>query len=169
MKRENDIKLILPLTVIENLKKCNKNAIPIESCGLIFGEIRKVDINSESHQIHYIGKNFYCLKSNVESFGSFNLIQDSEKYFEIHQEAVIQNGLRLVSIFHSHPVPAYPSSIDVENMKYLDRNIGPVKNPFKNQIWTIMDMETEEINGFIYFNKELMQVDLQIRDIEKQR
>ncbi|MFX1529962.1 MAG: hypothetical protein ACFFBC_02505, partial [Promethearchaeota archaeon] len=65
---------------------------------------------------------------------------------------------------HSHPVPPYPSSIDIENMKYLDKDIGAKRNPFKNQIWTIMDMNTEKINGFIYYNKELLQVDLQIRN-----
>lgn len=163
MKRENDIKLILPLSIVDALKKCKRNAMPIESCGLIFGEIAKVEIDPEKHQIHYVGKQFYCLKSNVESLGSFNLIQDSDKYFEIHQEAVIRNKLRMISIFHSHPVPAYPSSIDEENMKFLDKDVGIVKNPFKNQIWTIMDMNTEKINGFIYFNKELLQIDLQIR------
>jgi proteasome lid subunit RPN8/RPN11 len=163
MNRENDIKLILPLSIVEDLKKCNKKALPIESCGLIFGEVKKVEINPEQHQIHYVGKKFYCLKSNVESFGSFNLIQDSDKYFEIHQEAVIRDKLRMISIFHSHPVPAYPSSIDEENMKFLDRDVGTVKNPFKNQVWTIMDMSNEEINGFIYFNKELLQIDLQIQ------
>ena len=163
MKRENDIKLILSLSIVESLKKCKRNAMPIESCGLIFGEIAKVEIDPEKHQIHYVGKQFYCLKSNVESLGSFNLIQDSDKYFEIHQEAVIRNKLRMISIFHSHPVPAYPSSIDEENMKFLDKDVGIVKNPFKNQIWTIMDMNTEKINGFIYFNKELLQIDLQIR------
>jgi proteasome lid subunit RPN8/RPN11 len=165
MIRENDIKLILPISIVEELKKCNKKALPIESCGLIFGEISRVEINPEQHQIHYIGKKFYCLKSNVESFGSFNLIQDSDKYFEIHREAVIKNKLRLISIFHSHPVPAYPSSIDEENMKFLDKDVGTVKNPFKNQVWTIMDMSNEEINGFIYFNKQLLQVDLQIQEL----
>ncbi|MHA2281753.1 MAG: Mov34/MPN/PAD-1 family protein [Promethearchaeota archaeon] len=164
MKRENDIKLILPSNIVDALKKCKRNAMPIESCGLIFGEITKVEIASEKHQIHYAGKQFYCLKSNVESLGSFNLIQDSDKYFEIHQEAVIKNKLRMISIFHSHPVPAYPSSIDEQNMRFLDQDVGRVKNPFKNQIWTIMDMNTEKINGFIYFSKELMQVDLQIRN-----
>ncbi|MHA2036482.1 MAG: Mov34/MPN/PAD-1 family protein [Promethearchaeota archaeon] len=163
MKRENNIKLILPLNILEELEKCNRNTLPIESCGLIFGDITKVEIYPKEHQIHYIGKRFYCLKSNVESLGSFNLIQDSDKYFEIHQEAVIRNKLRMISIFHSHPVPAYPSSIDVENMKFLDEDIGKVKNPFKNQIWTIMNMNTEEINGFIYFNKQLMQIDLLTR------
>lgn len=163
MKRENEIKLILPLIMVDDLKSCNRKALPIESCGLIFGEIKKVEIDPKRHQIHYVGKRFYCLKSNVESLGSFNLIQDSDKYFEIHQEAVIKNKLRMISIFHSHPVPAYPSSIDEGNMKFLDKDVGKVKNPFKNQIWTIMDMDTEELNGFIYFNKELMQIDLQIR------
>ena len=162
MKKENDIKLILPLSIVDILKKCKRKAMPIESCGLLFGEITKVEIDAEKHQIHYVGKKFYCLKSNFESLGSFNLIQDSDKYFEIHQEAVIRNKLRMISIFHSHPVPAYPSSIDEENMKFLDRDVGTVKNPFKNQIWTIMEMDTEEINGFIFFNKELMQIDLQI-------
>lgn len=162
MKKENDIKLILPLSIVDILKKCKRKTMPIESCGLLFGEITKVQINTEKHQIHYVGKKFYCLKSNFESLGSFNLIQDSDKYFEIHQEAVIRNKLRMISIFHSHPVQAYPSSIDEENMKFLDRDVGTVKNPFKNQIWTIMEMDTEEINGFIFFNKELMQIDLQI-------
>ncbi|MBY8986440.1 MAG: Mov34/MPN/PAD-1 family protein [Candidatus Lokiarchaeota archaeon] len=163
MKRENEIKLILPLSMVDDLKSCNRKALPIESCGLIFGEIKEVEIDIKRHQIHYVGKQFYCLKSNVESFGSFNLIQDSDKYFEIHQEAVIKNKLRMISIFHSHPVPAYPSSIDEGNMKFLDKDVGKVKNPFKNQIWTIMDMNTENINGFIYFNNELLQIDLQIQ------
>ena len=58
----------------------------------------------------------------------------------------------MISIFHSHPVPAYPSSIDIRNMEYLDKDIGSKRNPFKNQIWTIMNMNTETINSFIYYN-----------------
>ena len=69
-----------------------------------------------------------------------------------------------MSIFHSHPVPAYPSSIDLENMKFLDKDVGSVRNPFKNLIWTIMDMNTEEVNSFIYFNNEFMQTKIQIKN-----
>ena len=29
---------------------------------------------------------------------------------------------------------------------------------FKNQIWTIMDSQNKQINGFIYLNDELMQI-----------
>ncbi|MHA2005900.1 MAG: Mov34/MPN/PAD-1 family protein [Promethearchaeota archaeon] len=163
MKIEKDIVLILNEEIVGKLKDCNRKFSPIESCGLIFGEIKKAEVNEEKSQISYIGKRFYCLKSNVESLGSFILIQDSDRYFEIHQEAVIKNKLRLMSIFHSHPVPAYPSSIDLENMKYLDNDIGSVRNPFKNLIWTIMDMDTEEINSFIYFKNELLQTEMVIR------
>jgi proteasome lid subunit RPN8/RPN11 len=164
MKFESDIKLILSDRILKELIECSRKATPIEACGLIFGEIKKIHISMGDYQIHYIGKQFYCLKSNIESRGSFVLINDPDKYFEIHQDAVEKKNLRLVSIFHSHPVSAYPSSIDIENMKFLDKNIGEKRNPFKNQIWTIMDMNNEELNGFIYFKKELLQIDLKIQE-----
>ncbi|MFX1280861.1 MAG: Mov34/MPN/PAD-1 family protein [Promethearchaeota archaeon] len=163
MKFEKDINLILTHSIVADLRECNRRASPIEACGLIFGDVKKIEKNKEEYQIHYVARAFYCLKSNIESYGSFALIEDSEKYFEIHQDAVINKGLRMISIFHSHPVIAYPSSIDENNMKYLDKNIGNLRNPFKNQIWTIMDMNTEELNSFIYFNDELLQIELQIR------
>lgn len=164
MKIENDIVLILNEQIAGELRDCNRKFSPIEACGLIFGEITKVVVDDDKGKIHYSGKQFYCLKSNIESLGSFNLIQDSDRYFEIHQEAVVKNKLRLMSIFHSHPVPAYPSSIDLENMKFLDKDVGSVRNPFKNLIWTIMDMNTEEVNSFIYFNNEFMQTKIQIKN-----
>jgi len=164
MKFEEDIVLDLSQKIFDDLKQCNRKAAPIEACGLIFGVVKKVTITFDEYKVHYVGKQFYCLKSNIESMGSFNLIQDSDKYFEIHQEAVNEKSLRLISIFHSHPVPAYPSATDVQNMEFLDKDVGDVRNPFKNQIWTIMDMNTEVINGFIYFNNELKQVDIQILD-----
>lgn len=162
MRFEKDIILNLSQKIFDELKQCNRRSAPIEACGLIFGDVKEVSITFDEYKIHYIAKQFYCLKSNIESTGSFNLIKDSEKYFEIHQEAVNEKKLRLISIFHSHPVPAYPSATDVQNMELLDKDVGGVRNPFKNQIWTIMDMNTEEISGFIYFNNELMQINLQI-------
>jgi proteasome lid subunit RPN8/RPN11 len=162
MKFEKDIILSLSDKIFDELKECNRKVAPIEACGLIFGRVEKVAITSDDFKIRYVGEQFYCLKSNIESMGSFALIKDSDTYFEIHQEAVNEKKLRLISIFHSHPVPAYPSATDVQNMELLDKDVGGVRNPFKNQIWTIMDMNAEDINGFIYFNNELMQVDIQI-------
>lgn len=163
MKFEKDIILILTDQIVGELKECNRKAAPIEACGLIFGDIKRAEINKDNYQAYYIGKQFYCLKSNIESYGSFDLIEDTDRYFEIHQDAVYTKQLRLISIFHSHPVPAFPSSVDIKNMKFLDEDIGNKRNPFKNQIWTIMDMNTEELNGFIYFNKTLLHIDLRIQ------
>ncbi|MFX1374506.1 MAG: Mov34/MPN/PAD-1 family protein [Promethearchaeota archaeon] len=164
MKTEKDIILFLSEKIFTKLTECNRSAAPIEACGLIFGDIKKIEKNNDDYQIQYTGRQFYCLKSNIESYGSFALIEDSDKYFEVHQDAVHNRQLRMISIFHSHPAPAYPSSIDIKNMKYLDEDIGNKRNPFKNQIWTIMDMETESVNGFIYYNQELLQIDLQINE-----
>ncbi|MFX1479578.1 MAG: Mov34/MPN/PAD-1 family protein [Promethearchaeota archaeon] len=164
MKLEKDIILVLTEKIMTELKECKRDSDPIEACGLIFGDIKKIEVSKEDYQYHYIGKQFYCLKSNIESYGSFALIQDTDKYYEIHQDAVYNKKLRMISIFHSHPVPPYPSSIDIKNMKYLDEDIRETKNPFKNQIWTIMDMSSEEINGFIYYNKELLQIVIQIKN-----
>jgi proteasome lid subunit RPN8/RPN11 len=163
MEFENDIKLILSEKIVNELKECNKKSAPIEACGLIFGKIKTFQISEDNYQVHYIGIQFYCLKSNIESVSSFNLIRDTDKYYEIHEDAVNKKGLRLISIFHSHPAPAHPSSIDIDNMKYLDKDIGKIKNPFKNQIWTIMNMKSEELNGFIYYNGNLLKIDLQIQ------
>jgi proteasome lid subunit RPN8/RPN11 len=165
MKIEKDLTLILSENIISELKECKRRAAPIEACGLLFGDVVQIETEKDEYQVKYIAKEFYCLKSNIESYGSFSLIEDSEKYFEIHQDAVYKKKLRMISIFHSHPAPAYPSSIDIKNMEYLDKDIGGKRNPFKNQIWTIMDMTTEEINSFIYFNEELLQTDLQVKKI----
>ena len=167
MKFEGDIQLILSGKILKELIDCKKKISPIEACGLIFGEVRKIQISENDYHIQYVAKKFYCLKSNIESRGSFALIKDSDKYFEIHQDAIQKENLRLISIFHAHPADAYPSSIDIENMKFLDKNIGEKRNPFKNQIWTIMDMNNENVNGFIYFKGELLQIDLQIQRNEK--
>jgi len=163
MKTEKDLILVLSEHIIAKLKECNRVTAPIEACGLIFGDIVQIETEREEYQFKYIAKEFYCLKSNIEAYASFDLIADSDKYFEVHQDAVLNKKLRMISIFHSHPALAYPSLIDIGNMEYLNKDIGGKRNPFKNQIWTIMNMKTEEINSFIYYNDELLQTDLQIK------
>jgi hypothetical protein len=54
-------------------------------------------------------------------------------------------------------------------MKFLDdfyrkvlNSPIPIKMPIKNQIWTIMDGSNFDINGFIYLENEIQQIQLQI-------
>ena len=67
MKVEKDITLVLTEKIVVELKECNRNASPTEACGLIFGDIKKIETVKDEFKIHYIGKQFYCLKSNIES------------------------------------------------------------------------------------------------------
>ncbi len=159
MKLEKNIKIILTTDIINKMKECVKKAAPNESCGLLFGEIKQLKKESaiSEFQIHYIGKKFNCIEADQKSPVSF-LIDNFEKLNEIYQIASQKYNLRLISIFHSHPAGAHPSGVDLKNMKYLDGF-----KAFKNEIWTIMDGSNHELNGFIYFQNELMQVDVQIK------
>ena len=161
MKFEKDIKIVIDQEILATLKACVKNASPNEACGLIFGDIKQVQKpDSEEYEIHYVGKKFNCIESNEKSPVAF-LINDIEKLNAIFKEASQQYNLRLVSIFHSHPSGAHPSGVDHGNMEYLD-DCG--NKAFKNQIWTIMGARKLKLNGFIYYNKELMQVDVKVKD-----
>jgi len=156
MKFEKNIKINLNQELYEGMKKCVHKASPNEACGLVFGDIEKIDIENRS-QIHYIGKKFNCFESDRKSSVAFLI----ENFEELNKVLLTANeyGLRLISIFHSHPSGAHPSGVDRNHMIYLDDFIIKI---FKNQIWTIMDASNNELNGFIYFNKEFLQVDLKI-------
>ena len=65
----------------------------------------------------------------------------------------------MLSIFHSHPEHAYPSGIDISYMEGYYKS-GITK--FKHLIWTIMDANSEELNGFIYIFDEIRQILIQI-------
>ena len=71
----------------------------------------------------------------------------------------MNQSLRLISIFHSHPAGSSPSGVDHANMEFLD-NCG--NKAFKNQIWTIMDAQNFNLNAYIYYNEEIMKVAVEV-------
>lgn len=157
MKFQRDIKIIIEPPILEDLKECVKNAQPNEACGLIFGGIKEVKIDS-GYQYHYRAKKFDCIESDKKSPVSF-LINNFEELNQIFQKASEVHHLRLISIFHSHPSGAHPSGVDTKNMIFLD---NCENRAFKNQIWTIMDAKTKELNGFMYFKNEFIEIDVKI-------
>ena len=159
MKIEEDIKIIISRQIFESFKSCVRNANPNEACGLLFGDIKEVK-NGGGFQYHYMGKRFNCIESDEKSPVAF-LIENIEELNKLFQNAADQFNLRLISIFHSHPAGASPSGVDLGNMEFLD-DCG--NKAFKNQIWTIMSATNYDLNGFIYFHGELMQVDLIIKE-----
>ena len=155
MKFEKDIILLINQDLINKLKICVDNARPNEACGFIFGKIKEINLNND-FQYHYLTQKFYCIESSEKSPVAF-LISNFEKFNEIFEEASQKFNLQLISIFHSHPAGAYPSGVDRSNMIFLD-SCGI--NAFKSQIWTIMDASNYELNGFLYLNEDLLQIDV---------
>jgi proteasome lid subunit RPN8/RPN11 len=155
MKKEKDIVLIISAEILDECKTCVIKAQPNEACGLIFGEIKELLVEG-GFQYQYIAKKFRCIESTRKSTVSF-LMDNVEVLNKILQEATEKFNLRLISIFHSHPsgAGAYPSGIDDRNMQFLD-NCG--NKAFKNQIWTIMNANNFELNGFIYLNNQFLQI-----------
>jgi len=161
LKVEKDIILFVNLDVLDEIKRCVKKAYPNEACGLIFGTIlEKKKLNSENeYSYHYYGYKFECIESSRKSPVAF-LMDDYNKLVEISSKYSNDYNYQLLSIVHSHPGSAYPSGIDIPYMKsYYKSGISK----FKYLIWTIMDRNSEELNGFIYIFDELKQISVKIR------
>ncbi len=157
MKFERDIKFFLTQEIFEQLKACVNNARPNEACGFIFGKVEEINKDGD-FEYHYIAQKFYCIESTEKSPVAF-LISNTEKLNEVFLEASKEHALQLVSIFHSHPGGAHPSGVDANNMQFL--NEQPIK-AFKSQIWTIMDASNYNLNGFIFLNDKLLQIDVSL-------
>ena len=87
-------------------------------------------------------------------------MDDYNKLVDISSKYSNDHDYQLLSIFHSHPGSAYPSGVDIPYMEsYYKSGISK----FKYLIWTIMNVNYEELNGFIYIFDELKQISIQIK------
>ena len=170
MKYQKDIVFYIDPEIYGNMKGCVQNASPNEAFGLILGPQPKEIIldNPGKYQYHYFGEIIECIRSDQSSPVKF-LMENIEELYRIIKNANEKYKRRVLSIFHSHPVGSYPSGFDVNYMEYLDDFYETVLNsslmtkvPFKNQIWTIMDGSNFEINGFIYLEEEIQQIQLKV-------
>lgn len=166
MKYEKNLILKINPTVFTQLVECVKNATPHEACGILFGEIKEIKI-SEGYQYQYIAEKFKCYKSDKESPVAF-LIENIEELALLIEDALQEKNMRVISIFHSHPAGASPSSVDINNMMYLNEFSKKPQNfiskAFNNLIWSIMDAQNKKLNGFIYLQKELIKINIRLEE-----
>ncbi|TFG08391.1 MAG: hypothetical protein EU539_02490 [Promethearchaeota archaeon] len=173
MRFEKDMVIFIPEKIFEEMKSCVDSASPNEACGLLFGvlnQIKNPEIENDFFY-HYHIKKFECIESDQKSTVSF-LINNIETLHEIIEEKRKEDSssknLNLLSIFHSHPGSAYPSGFDENHMRYLDKFSklpnNYVSKTFKNQIWTIMNANNFDLNGFIYLQDEFLQIEVKILD-----
>jgi proteasome lid subunit RPN8/RPN11 len=153
IQEEKDIIFHVSKNILPFFIKCVKNASPNEASGLIFGNVEQYK-QMEEYQYHYFSKYFECVESNYKSPVAF-LLNDDELLYQIALNVELQQDLRLIGVFHSHPSGTTPSSVDYNAMKmFYDANI----TKFKHLIWIIMDSQNNEISGFMIFKSALTQV-----------
>jgi proteasome lid subunit RPN8/RPN11 len=112
---------------------------PIEACALLFGKL--------SHD-EGIVKKVEFVQNKLQSPVKFQI--DPEKVAAAFTEAE-KEGLDFIGIFHSHPAPAEPSSIDLEGMKL-----------WGNALWLILSLTDGELAAYQLKDQSVEEATLQI-------
>jgi proteasome lid subunit RPN8/RPN11 len=162
MYYEKDIILFIDNKIIEKLIKCVEKAAPNEACGLIFGNIeeKKKSESEDEYSYYYNAYIFECIESSHKSPVSF-LMDDYEKLIKLSNSHKEDFNYQLLSVFHSHPGTATPSGID---LPYMESYYKSKLAKFKYLLWTIMNAENKELNGFIFLDDELKRILVKIRE-----
>ncbi len=156
MKVQEDIIFRIPKEVYSKAIDCVNIAYPYEACALIFGNKEEIKIAENNYRYEYTGRKFICIESDKKSSIAF-LIKNEEKLNTIFLEIKKNLNMKLVSIFHSHPSGNHPSATDKKNMKRLEKSN---LNAFRYSIWTIMDSQDKSMEGYIYYNNEIYQIQI---------
>ncbi len=90
---------------VELLKKETEKVHPVEACALLFGRLYKNETVVEKVEI---------AQNRLRSTTRFEV--DPAKVAAAITDAE-EEGLDFVGLFHSHPAPAVPSSIDLKAMR----------------------------------------------------
>ena len=90
---------------VELLTQETEKVQPVESCAMLFGKLSSGEADVEKVEF---------APNRLQSAVRFEI--DPEKVAVAFTEAE-KEDLKFVGLFHSHPAPAAPSSIDLKSMK----------------------------------------------------
>ena len=122
--------ILLSKDHINILAKHAKEAIPNESCAILFGKIE---------QDYFRVKDIFLTK-NIEN-SPVNFTISNDELIKGYQEAE-KRKLDVVGIFHSHPdSEAYPS---VTDQKFMEINPVP---------WVIFSNKSEQFKAYVFESK----------------
>ena len=112
---------------------------PIEACALLFGKLSHDEGNVKKVEF---------VQNKLQSPVKFQI--EPEKVAAAFTEAE-KEGLDFIGIFHSHPAPAEPSSIDLEGMKL-----------WGNALWLILSLTDGELAAYQLIVDSVEEMPLQI-------
>lgn len=120
------------------LSKHAKEALPNESCAILFGKTEKDNFRVKD----------LFLTMNIEN-SPVNFTISNDELIKGYQEAEKRN-LDVVGIFHSHPESeAYPSATD---QKFMEINPVP---------WVIFSNQNEQFRAYV-FESKVKSIDLSV-------
>ncbi len=135
--------------------ECGRRAQPNEGCALLFGKkFQEPDPKTTIPRVAYVVELVECVPSSQLSWGSFFI--DEMVLYEKTKNATTR-GYQLVGIYHSHPAPAEPSSMDKKYMSLIDA-YKPIY-----AVWIIQStISWKETKAYFYSNKNLYKIHQEI-------
>jgi proteasome lid subunit RPN8/RPN11 len=124
---------------VNSLKQESEKMQPIEACALLFGKF--------SHDEAVVKKVEFA-PNKLQSPEKFQI--DPEKVAATFTRAE-KEDLEFIGIFHSHPAPAEPSSIDLEGMKL-----------WGDALWLILSLTDGELAAYQLIVDSVEEMPLQI-------
>ncbi len=104
--------------ISKEMEECGRAAHPNEGCALLFGtKLQETGSKFIKSRVVYNVELVECIVSSRLSRSSFFI--DEALLLEKSERAKAQK-YKLVGIYHSHPAPAEPSSMDFEYMSRID-------------------------------------------------
>ncbi len=101
----------------------------------------------ESKQKEVIVKKVVVAPNKLQSLTRFEI--DPETIFRAFNEAE-HRGLDLIGLFHSHPAPATPSSIDLKHMKFW----GDI-------VWLVLSSTNGELSAYVMKNGSVKEIPIE--------
>lgn len=124
---------------IKQLKKETEKVHPVEACALLFGELSQDKVTVK------------------EVTFTPNKLQSTVKFEVDPVDAVVafaaaeKRGLEFIGLFHSHPAPAKPSSLDIKSMKL-----------WGDAVWLILSTSDDNLAAYQLIDEEVKQVTIKI-------
>ena len=116
-----------------------RKMLPIEACAMLFGEMTREEA---------VVKRVVMTSNKLQSTARFEM--DPEEFAGAFFEAE-KEGLALIGLFHSHPAPATPSSIDLEGMRL-----------WTDVVWLIFSSIDGELAGYQMKDNSVVEVAIEV-------
>lgn len=148
----DQIVMQVPAVMVDEMRACARAAGPHEACGLIFGSKRQEKYRG-APRVVYSATRLDCIPSSQLDWSSFEI--DYEVLLP-HMRGAAEDGLKLVGIFHSHPMEARPSGVDVAYIKNMHAHPN-----YRFSVWVILG-DHDALAAYILFRGEIQRVQLEL-------